>query len=121
MIYGIFAGNVPLIQVTLAWSNSIKHYWLTLDTGFTGDLQVPKSFAQELGLKADSIEKFTIANGQTVNVPQALAIASMEGESNPIQVGISNGSPLAGISFLTKFGYKAIFDTKLRLVYLKKV
>lgn len=92
-----------------------------MDTGFTGDLQVPPGFARELGLTIKSIEKFKIANGQIVDVPQSLAMAAMEGMANYVQVGISNGSPLAGISFLTKFGYRAIVDCKYRTVILDKL
>lgn len=121
MISGVFVNNIPLLQITLAWGSFVKNYWFTLDTGFTGDLQVPISFARELGLTINSIEPFTIANGQTVNVPQALAIAAMEGIANYVQVGISNGSPLAGISFLTKFGYRAIVDCKHRTVVVDKI
>jgi len=55
-----------------------------------------------------------------VQVPIALAIASMEGAVNNIQVLISKSMPLAGISFLTKFSYKAIVDCKKRTVVLEK-
>ncbi len=98
----------------------MKNYWFILDTGFTGDLQVPKGWARELGLTINSIEQWTIADGSKVNVPQALAIAGMEGIANRVQVGITNGSSLAGIGFLTKFGYRAIVDTKHRTVVLDK-
>ncbi len=120
MVTGIFVDNTPYIQVTLAWGSFVKNYWFILDTGFTGDLQVPSFFAQELKLTINSIEPVTIANGQKVNVPQSLAIAAMEGTANYMQVGISNGPPLAGIRFLTKFGYRAMVNCKHRTVILDK-
>lgn len=120
MISGVFIGNIPLIQLTLSWGSFAKNYWFTLDTGFTGDLQVPISFASELGLKVNSVEPFTIANGQTVNVPQALGVVSMEGLTHYVQIGISDGSPLAGISFLKKFSYCATVDAKHSIVALHK-
>lgn len=120
MVSGIFIEDVPLIEITLAWGNFVKNYWFTLDTGFTGDLQIPTEWATELGLKAQSIETWTIADGSKVLVPQALAVAGLDGEASRVQVGIANGSPLAGIGFLTKFGCRAIVDCKYRIVTLDK-
>ena len=120
MVSGVFIGNVPYIQVTLAWGNFVKSYWFTLDTGFTGDLQIPTAWANELGLKVQSVERWTIADGSRVSVPQALAIAGLDGAADRVQVGITNGSSLAGIGFLTKFGYRAIVDCKYRTVVLDK-
>ena len=107
MLQGQFLENTPWIQITLAWGSFIKNYWFILDTGFTGDLQVPVSFANELALTPTSVVPVTIANGAAVQVPHALAIAAAENATNYVQVGISNGSPLLGINFLTKFGYRA--------------
>ena len=120
MVQGIFEKNTPWIQVALAWSGFVKNYWFVLDTGFTGDLQLPFLFAKEMGITANSVVPTTIANGQTIQVPNALAVASMEGIANFVQVALSNGSPLAGINFLSKFGYTAIVDCKHRTVNLTK-
>ncbi len=120
MIRGVFLDNVPYIQVTLAWGDLLKKDWFTLDTGFTGDLQIPSSIGQELGMKISSVVPMTIANGETIQVPHALGIAAMEGAAHYVQVALSNGSPLAGINFLTKFGYKAIVDCKHRVVAMEK-
>ena len=91
-----------------------------LDTGFTGDLQVTPKIASELGLKVIGVTKAQIANGQVVEVQVALAIASMEGVKNYIQVLISESMPLAGISFLSKFNYKAVVDCKYKTVMLER-
>lgn len=120
MIQGLFVGNVPYIKVTLAWNNAVKDYWFTLDTGFTGDLQIPYDLAKELGMMITSVVPTKIANGQTEQVPHATAIAVMEGVANLMQVGLSNGSPLAGITFLSKFGYKITVDCVHRSVILEK-
>lgn len=92
-----------------------------MDTGFTGDLQVTPKIAEELGLKVTGVTKARLANGQILDVPVALALAVMEGKVNSIQVLISDSFPLAGISFLTKFGYRAIVNCKYRAVLLERV
>jgi predicted aspartyl protease len=94
--------------------------FVILDTGFTGDLQVTPEMAKELGLEVVGVTKTQIANGQVIEVPVALAIASMEGMVNFIEVLISESMPLAGISFLSKFSYKATIDCKYRTIELER-
>jgi predicted aspartyl protease len=120
MLQGTFTENTPWIQITLGWKYFVKKYWFILDTGFTGDLQVPTSFANELGLTPTSVVPVMIADGTKIQVPHALAIAAAENAANYVQVGISNGSPLLGINFLTKFGYRAVIDCKNRSIVLDK-
>ncbi|MFH0886669.1 MAG: hypothetical protein V1843_00730 [bacterium] len=62
-----------------------------------------------------------IADGSRVFMPSALALASMEGAVNRVDVLISKSNPLAGIGLLSKFGYKAIIDCKHRTIKLEKV
>lgn len=121
MVRGFFIENHPIIQVALGWDRAVQTPHAILDTGFTGDLQVTPKIANELGLKVSGVTPAQIANGQTVQVPTALAIAAMEGETNLIQVLIAESMPLLGISFLTKFDYKASVDCKYRTVVLERV
>lgn len=120
MLNGVFVGDTPFIKVVVGWGRSVQATYVILDTGFTGDLQVTPKIAQELGLRVAGVTKAQIANGQTVDVPVALAIAAMEEARNYIQVLISDSMPLAGISFLSKFGYKATVDCKYKTVILEK-
>ena len=121
MVSGVFVENIPFIKVVLGWGQSVQAPFVVLDTGFTGDLQVTQKIATELGLQIVGVTKTQIANGQVIEVPVALAIAAMEGAASYIQVLISESMPLAGISFLTKFGYKAIVDCKYRTVALERM
>ena len=121
MVRGVFVENTPFIKVIVGWGRAVQAPFVILDTGFTGDLQVTPQIAKELGLQVTGVIKVQIANGETVDVPVALAIAAMEGAENYIQVLISNSLPLAGISFLTKFGYRALVDCKYRTISLEKM
>lgn len=120
MISGVFLENIPFIRVVVGWGQSVQTPFVVLDTGFTGDLQVTSEIANELGLEVVGVTKAQIANGQILEVPVALALAAMEGATNYIQVLISESMPLVGISFLSKFGYKAIVDCKYKTVALDK-
>src|SRR3989344_7706409 len=121
MVSGVFIENTPFIKVVVGWGQSVQAPFVVLDTGFTGDLQVTQKIAKELGLQVVGVTKTQIANGQVVEVPVALAIAAMEGAENYIQVLISESMPLAGISFLSKFGYKATVDCKYRAIALERM
>ncbi len=119
MVRGEFYENIPLVKIIVAWGQSVQTPYFILDTGFTGDLQVTPKIATELGLQVTGVTQARIANGDVINVPVALALASMEGATNYINVLISESMPLAGISFLTKFGYKATVNCKYRTVVLE--
>lgn len=123
MVRGIFIDqyNLPVVSITVAWGNAVQSPSAVLDTGFSGDLQVTPQIALELGLVTLGVTPTRIANGETVQVPTALAYAAMEGAVNLIQVLISESFPLVGIGFLTKFNYKAVVDCKYKTVELEKV
>ena len=121
MVSGVFVENTPFIKVVIGWGQSVQAPFVVLDTGFTGDLQVTPKIATELNLQVAGVTKAQVASGQIIEVPAALAIAEMEGATNIIQVLISDSVPLVGISFLTKFGYKAMVDCKYRAVTLERM
>lgn len=121
MLQGVFVDNIPVIRVTVASGRAVQSPYVILDTGFTGDLQVTHKIAVELGLQPIGVTPLRIANGQIVQVVTALALAAMEGAVNYIQVLISEGSPLVGIEFLSKFNYKATVDCKHKTVVLERV
>jgi len=120
MLKGVFVENIPLIPVVIAWGQAVQTPFVVLDTGFTGDLQVTSKIARELGLEVAGVTKSRIANGQVIDVSTALALAAMEGSIKTIQVLIAESMPLAGISFLSKFGYKATIDCKYKTITLEK-
>ncbi len=120
MIQGVFIENTPLVRVVVAWGQAVQTPSIVLDTGFTGDLQVSPNIAKDLGLQITGVTPVRIANGQIVHVRVALALAAMEGAVNYVEVLISNGMPLAGIGFLTKFDYKASIDCKYKTVTLER-
>lgn len=120
MISGKFIGNVPLIRVAVASGYAVRTPLVVLDSGFTGDLQISSKIAEELRLQAAGVISARIANGEIIQAPVALASAAMEGITQSIEVLISEGMPLVGIGFLTKFGYKAIVDCKYRTVVLER-
>lgn len=121
MVQGEFIENLPCVYVNIGWGQSVQKPLFVLDTGFTGDLQVNYDIARELNLDVLSVRPTKIADGHIVNMPTAVAIASMEGAKSYVEVFISEGTPLLGINFLSKFNYKAIIDCKYKDVMLERV
>lgn len=121
MLQGVFVDNTPLIKIVVGFGKSIQTPIVVLDTGFTGDLQVTRQMANELGLRIIGATRTQIANGQIVDIPVAQALSVMEGVQKSIQVLISGNMPLAGISFLSKFSYQAVVDCKNKTVTLERV
>lgn len=120
MITGEFVENIPFIRITISWGQAVQSVFVVLDTGFTGDLQVTPKLAKELKLQTSGVAMSRIANGQVVTMPTALALASMDGTNKFVQVLISKSMPLAGINFLSKFGYTAVVNCKRKTISLNK-
>ena len=121
MVQGEFIENLPCIKVNIGWGHVVQNPTFVLDTGFTGDLQVNYDIARQLNLELTGVTPTKIADGKIVNMPMAVAFASLEGVKNYVQVFISEGTPLLGISFLSKFSYKAIVNCKYKDVTLERV
>jgi predicted aspartyl protease len=120
MIQGYFKGNIPLVNVLVAWGRATQAPAVVLDTGFTGDLQITPQLAKELDINAKIVTKMQMADGSIVNVKMAFAFVVMEGVKKYVEVLISEGSSLIGINLLSSFQYKAIIDCKYKTVILEK-
>lgn len=120
MVEGFFIEDVPFVRVIVASEYDAQAAVTIVDTGFSGDLQITPEMASELRLETIGTTKARIANGETVRLPVALALAAMEGETQQVEVTIVDSMPLAGIGLFSKFGYTAIVDCKDRVVTLEK-
>jgi len=121
MVRGKFYGNVPVVAATIASGKASKTPAMILDTGFSGNLQIHPKLANELGLQMSGVIRTKMADGQIVEMPIAIAMVSMEGESHFMQVQVSDSLPLLGINVLAQFSYKAVVDCKNREITLEKV
>lgn len=120
MVEGIFIdSDKPTVRTVLAWEQAVQNPYFILDTGFTGDLVVTNDVAKDLGLEISGVTKANLAGNKGLELPTATALAVMEGRSLYVTaLIIPEGWPLLGISFMEKFGYKAIVDCKNKKVRL---
>lgn len=113
--------NIPVIQIAVAWGQSVIYPHFVLDTGFSGDLKVSNQVAKDLGLIPIAMEPVTNMNGDIVQTPVALAYAEIEGEKKEVSILILDGLHLAGMGLYTKFRHKVIIDCKNRTIELEKM
>jgi len=124
MIKGFFHPantNIPIIQLAVAWGQSVTYPFFVLDTGFSGDLKINKQIAQDLGLIPLATEPVTNMNGEVVQAPVALAYAEIEGKKRVVSILILDGMLLAGIGLYAKFGQRVILDCKNKTIELEMI
>lgn len=120
MVRGIINNNRPLISVIIGWKLGVQEAVALVDTGFTGELKISPEKALELGLQVTHTEPVTLGDENTVNMEASLALVSMEGVVNVVNVLIAKGIPIIGIGFLRRFGYSLNLEVKYNSLILKK-
>ena len=120
MIRGVVYQNRPFIPVVIGWRLGVQKIIALLDTGFTGDLKIPKKKISELGLKLTHTEHARLADGSLVNMSASLSLVSMEGVTKTVTVLISKGMPIVGVGLLKRFGYTLNIDFKYNNLTLQK-
>ena len=120
MIRGIVYKNRPFISIIIGWRLGVQEIIALVDTGFTGELKIPKNKALELGLVLTHAERIRLADDNIVNMPASLALVSMEGVTNMVTVLISKGMPIIGVGLLKRFGYALNIDFKYNTLILQK-
>ena len=120
MIKGVIYNNRPLISVIVGWRLGVQDTVVLVDTGFTGELKISPEKALELGLQITHTERVTLADEKTVYMQASLALVSMEGVMNVVNVLVSQGTPLVGVGLLRRFGYALNMDVKYNSLVLQK-
>ena len=120
MIKGVIYNNRPLISLIVGWRLGVQDTVVLVDTGFTGELKISPEKALELGLQITHTERVTLADEKTVYMQASLALVSMEGVMNVVNVLVSQGTPLVGVGLLRRFGYALNMDVKYNSLILQK-
>ena len=120
MIKGTVYNNRPLISLVVGWKLGVQEIVVIVDTGFTGELKISPEKAIELGLQTTHTEPVMLGDEKTVNMEASLALVSMEGATNVVNVLIARGMPVIGVSLLRRFGYALNIDFKYNSLLLQK-
>lgn len=120
MIKGIIHKNKPLISLIVGWKLGVQEIIALVDMGFTGELKISPEKAVELGLETTHTEPVELADENTVNMEASLALVSMEGATNMVDVLIAKGMPIIGVGLMRRFGYALNMDFKYNTLNLQK-
>ncbi|HLC63736.1 MAG TPA: hypothetical protein VJK25_00100 [Patescibacteria group bacterium] len=120
MIKGTVHNNRPLISLIVGWKLGVQEIIALVDTGFTGELKISPEKVRELGLQTTHTEKVTLADENIVDMEASLALVSMEGITNVVNVLIAKGIPIIGVGLLRRFRYALNMDVKYNALILQK-
>lgn len=120
MIRGIVHKNRPFISIIIGWRLGVQEIVALVDTGFTGELKIPEEKISDLGLMLTHTEPVRLADDNIVNMPASLALVSMEGAVNMVNVLISKGISVIGVGLLKRFGYILNINFKQDSLTLQK-
>lgn len=121
MISGVLGkANRPLIPLVVGWNRGVQEIVALVDTGFSGELKMPSKTIDELGLEITHAEQVLLANGEHAYMRASLAFVAMEGDTQEVNVLISDGPAVIGGGLLRLFGYKLTVDYKVDSVTLEK-
>jgi predicted aspartyl protease len=111
---------LPHVHVDVIFGGKMMDITFVLDTGFSGDLKIDDSTANDLGIFLANQTDFTNANGEIISAGFVLGYAEMENRRAPIKIIIVSGSRLAGMGLFMVFGYQAVIDGRKRRAYLER-
>lgn len=120
MIRGTIHNNRPFISLIVGWRLGVQETVALVDTGFTGELKISPVKAWELGLQITHAEPVTLADEKIVTMQASLALVSMEGVRNVVNVLVSQGTTIIGVGLLRRFGYALNMDVKYNSLILQK-
>lgn len=120
MIKGIVHNNRPLISLIIGWKLGVQETVALVDTGFTGELKISPEKAVELGLQITHTESVILGDEKSVYMQASLAVVSMEGVMNVVNVLVSKGIPIIGVGLLRRFGYALNMDVRYNSLILQK-
>ncbi len=97
----VTATRKPLVPVTILDNQNNPHtVQFVCDSGFTGQLLMPKRFMDRLGLTASEWIDARPATGDFVKIPYAEAAVVWQGIQRQAQILQLESEPLLGMEFL---------------------
>lgn len=90
---------------------------LLIDTGFTGAIAVPRRLLRRLRLEFVAIDSFTLATGQTVDLPAYTGMVRIGGRQ--VRTWFIPGDFLIGMDFLRSVYSRVVLDFQTDSVTLQ--
>jgi clan AA aspartic protease len=105
MIIGSVNNNrEAVIQIAvLSDSKRIKAVRSVIDTGYTGDLMLPRAIVDELGLSLQAIQDATLGDGSLTSFEMYAGSVIWDGQVRRVEVNASETECLVGMGLLEEY------------------
>ncbi len=92
---------------------------IVLDTGFTGDLVLPRSVIRRLRTDRVGVERYELANGSVVKLPVHRATVVIGGRPTQVEVVPTSGAGLIGMALLERTSRSVLLRLRERTVLVE--
>ena len=105
MIIGsVNTNREAVIQIAvLSDSKRIKAIRSVIDTGYTGDLMLPRAIVNELGLSLQAIQDATLGDGSLTTFEMYAGSVIWDGQARRVEVNASETECLVGMGLLEEY------------------
>lgn len=93
----------------------LKSIKAVIDTGFTGDLTVPKAVIEELGFGLRGIQEVVLGDGSTQFFEMYVGSVIWDGQMKRVEVNAAETDALIGMGLLALIGMGLLEDYKLEM------
>lgn len=122
----IFQGKierfVPFVKASIQGGALVisenGNFTMTVDSGFTGGIALPRMLIKRIGLKPIVYDRFRLATGEVVELPVYFGKVIIR--DTAIETGFIPGDHLIGMEFLFSAGSTLTFGFKKNAVRLTK-
>ena len=110
MITGMVKSDEACVRLVAKGSQGQQEIEAVIDTGYTGSLTLPPSVVTALGLKWQSVDRGTLADGSECLVDVFEAEVEWDGKSRRVLVDETDTAPLIGMGLLK--GYELTIQVR---------
>lgn len=100
----------PVIPVHVLGSTGTLSIDAVVDTGFNGELTLPRAQIEALGLPEATVTEVTLADGRVRDIPLYDAVAEFAGSTREVFVAEASTIPLLGTGLLWGFSLLIEFE-----------
>jgi len=104
MLGSVNANREAIFQVAIVGDNKrLKSIKAVIDTGFTGDLTVPKAVIEELGFGLRGIQEVVLGDGSTQFFEMYVGSVIWDGQMKRVEVNAAETDALIGMGLLEDY------------------
>ncbi len=90
-----------ILQIAIVGDNKkLQSVRAIIDTGFTGDLTLPRTVVDELGFTLRGIQRVTLADGNSQYFEICVGTVIWNGQTRQVEINVADTNSLVGMGLL---------------------